>query len=65
MTTVPAGTRTAVPNVKGPPMRAPVADVIVTVYDRMTTLSSALGEVILGFLRLFRRVTQADVVVVC
>ena len=48
MTTVPAGTRTEVPNVNGPPMRAPVAEVIVTVYDRMTTPSSALGEVISG-----------------
>ena len=63
MVTVPAGTRTAVPKVNGPGSPPPVAAVSVTVYDWTITLSSALGVVIVGFLRLFRRVTQAKVVV--
>jgi hypothetical protein len=62
--TAPAGTRTAVPNVNGPFGPEPDNRVSVTVYDWMITLSSGLGAVIVGFLRLLRRVTQATVVVV-
>jgi hypothetical protein len=49
--------------VNGSPRRPPVSDVIVTVYDVTMMLSSALGMVTVGFLRLLRRVTHAVVVV--
>ena len=54
---VPAGTMADVPNVNVRPLT-------VSVYDWMNTLSSGVGPVIVGFLRLLRRVTQAVVVVV-
>ena len=47
----------------GPFGPTPDNRVSVTVYDWMITLSSGLGPVIVGFLRLLRRVTQAIVVV--
>jgi hypothetical protein len=61
--TVVGGTITAVPKVKGPGNPPPLTEVSVTVYDWMTTLSSAVDDVIVGFFRLFRRVAQAMVVV--
>ncbi len=59
--TKPAGTSTEVEKVNGPGSALPFAAVSVTVYDWMITLSSAVVEVIPGFLRLFRSVAQARV----
>ena len=56
MVTVPAGTSTAVPKVNVRPFS-------LSVYDRMVMLSSVFGVVMVGFFALFRRMTQAFVVV--